>query len=455
MGESLKVRNSGFLRFSTVQGEYFFNSLERALYRIKDIRQMAFTQPVTLDPRPFYLPKADSIESILSKDLSQLVLNFTEQCNLRCKYCIYGEAYKAVRGYSNKEMKVETALKAIDYFLPRSKAEPFITFYGGEPTLRLNEIIRIIDLVRSKYPDKGVKFSVVTNATLLNEKNIEELFKRGIFIQISVDGPQDIHDFNRVFQNGGGTFDKIYSVVRHMFEKYPEYYKTHIMFELTLTPGVKIQDVRNFINSPLFENNLFKIGFLDPDDNTYVHKFCTREDQERFQEDLKALHKLFCDDLKQKGSTDRFLWALFGKRPLDIHMLLGSKPEPYIPLNGTCIPGARKLYVDVDGKFYPCEKVRERLEIGSVEEGINIRKVMSLLEKYREISEDCRFCFAKDLCRICFALIASPENELSLHRKIEFCRRERQEIESALVTYAEIMEANPGALNFLADYEFQ
>ncbi|WDC83404.1 hypothetical protein PL321_11695 [Caloramator sp. mosi_1] len=61
--------------------------------------------------------EVDCREESLKTPMSQLILVLTEQCNLRCKYCIYSEHYPNVMGYSNKSMNYETAKLAIDQYM--------------------------------------------------------------------------------------------------------------------------------------------------------------------------------------------------------------------------------------------------------------------------------------------------------------------------------------------------
>ncbi len=455
MENSSNTSKTGVFQFQTDKGCYLYSSFERALYRLTRDKDPLKFIPLAVDARPFDIPSIKSLEDILNSQLSQLVLNFTEQCNLRCKYCIYGDSYRFVRGYSDRFMEMEVAFKAVDYFLQRAKIGSFITFYGGEPLLRFKELVFLVDYVRHRYPEKEVKISIATNATLLDEARVDELVRREVFLQISLDGPSVIHDFNRVYPRGQGTFEKIYRVIQYIYDKYPDFYPTHILFEVTLTPATDLYTTWEFFKGPLFEDNLLKVGFLDPEENYYVEKFCSSEQILNFKTSVGDLLMRFVRDLEQQGKSDKFLWELFGKRLMDIHMLLGSEPGDAIPLNGTCIPGIKKLYVDVQGRFYPCEKVHERLAIGSVEKGIEIAKVAGLLKKYESISTNCRSCFAKDLCKICFAGIASTEGDLSIEKKLALCQKEKKEIEDAFVLYARLMESNPHALDFLEAYVFE
>ncbi|SFQ25623.1 uncharacterized protein SAMN02910358_01290 [Lachnospiraceae bacterium XBB1006] len=42
-------------------------------------------------------------------DVSYLLLQVTQQCNLCCPYCFYSEEYPNTRSATNKKMNIETA----------------------------------------------------------------------------------------------------------------------------------------------------------------------------------------------------------------------------------------------------------------------------------------------------------------------------------------------------------
>ena len=71
----------------------------------------------------------------------------------------------------------------------------------------------------------------------------------------------------------------------------------------------------------------------------------------------------------------QILWKhiLADKNPhMEIGKLTGLHEE-YSHPSGPCIPGVHKLFVDVLGNYYPCEKVCEESKdmiIGNVESGL-------------------------------------------------------------------------------------
>ena len=63
----------------------------------------------------FRHPETDRIEEFYKTNLNMMILQVTQNCNLRCKYCVYSGSY-VNRTHMNKRMSVETAIAAIKFF---------------------------------------------------------------------------------------------------------------------------------------------------------------------------------------------------------------------------------------------------------------------------------------------------------------------------------------------------
>ena len=57
---------------------------------------------------------ADQIDDYMKNNVHQLILQVTQNCNLRCKYCVYSGSY-VNRVHTKKRMSIETAKKAVDF----------------------------------------------------------------------------------------------------------------------------------------------------------------------------------------------------------------------------------------------------------------------------------------------------------------------------------------------------
>lgn len=146
----------------------------------------------------------------------------SEQCNLACKYCFLGNNDKHKRNsFSLENMSIETADKAIDFFIKQIKLsgmafegnKPIIIFYGGEPLMNYDVLIHIAEKV-NKLRDvepciKNLEMSMVTNGLLLTEKRAIKLKELGVSIAISVDGFTEKANSMRIDVAGNNVFNKI------------------------------------------------------------------------------------------------------------------------------------------------------------------------------------------------------------------------------------------------------
>ena len=101
-------------------------------------------------------PRTEILEHNSLQKLHQLILQVTQQCNLRCEYCAYSGIYEGNRTHSSNRMSFETAKKAIDFFLEHSteNSNVSIGFYGGEPLLEFDLIKRCVSYIKETCEGK-------------------------------------------------------------------------------------------------------------------------------------------------------------------------------------------------------------------------------------------------------------------------------------------------------------
>ena len=110
--------------------------------------------------------------------IKALCLNIAHDCNLRCKYCFADEGeYKGCR----KLMSAEIGKKAIDFVIeksgPRKNIE--VDLFGGEPLMAFDAVKEIVEYAKKqeKLHNKNIRFTMTTNATLLNDEIMDYLDK--------------------------------------------------------------------------------------------------------------------------------------------------------------------------------------------------------------------------------------------------------------------------------------
>ena len=104
---------------------------------------------------------------------------------------------------------------------------------------------------------------------------------------------------------------------------------------------------------------------------------------------------------------------------------------------GPCIPGQRRLFIDVNGGFYPCERVSETsdaMNIGNVRDGFDFEKARSLLNISQLTEKQCKNCFALRHCNLC-AKYCDNNGELSSELKLSNCKNVRFAAEDTFKNY--------------------
>lgn len=175
----------------------------------------------------------DLYKDLLLKDeapsyIKAMCLNIAHDCNLRCKYCFASEG----NYHGQKQlMSEEIGKKAIDFVLknsgPRHNIE--IDLFGGEPLMNFEVVKKIVDYAKKeeKKFNKNIRFTITTNATLLNDENMKYIDENMGNVVLSIDGRKEVNDKIRVRYDGSGTFDTILPKIKSMVnirQKGKQYY---------------------------------------------------------------------------------------------------------------------------------------------------------------------------------------------------------------------------------------
>lgn len=147
------------------------------------------------------------IEFLEERETDELQLFFVMNysCNFACSYC-YQNEYAPVKGMVTKEV--------IDAFFNYIQKEhgnrtKYITLFGGEPLLPGAAQKELVRYFVSKCNEHNIPLALVTNGyelveyiDIISRANIKE-------IQVTLDGPEHIHDARRMLHGGKPTFEKI------------------------------------------------------------------------------------------------------------------------------------------------------------------------------------------------------------------------------------------------------
>lgn len=136
----------------------------------------------------------------------RIMLLVTENCNLNCVYCYEHEKNSKIMTFDRAKEILNAQLA--DY----ESSEPVvIEVFGGEAFANFSLIRQIEEYLSQNYSHLQIFYETTTNGTLVHgevQKWLAE-HKDQFFIALSLDGTQDMHDRNRKFANGKGSFTNI------------------------------------------------------------------------------------------------------------------------------------------------------------------------------------------------------------------------------------------------------
>lgn len=390
-------------------------------------------------PKKIRQSQSDFMEYHLNENIVQMALQVTQQCNFRCAYCAYcASDFEFQRDHSSKRMSIETALKAVDFFVARcgNQEDPVIAFYGGEPLLEFPLIQQVVQYAREKLYGKNLRFTITTNASLLTPDIAYFFMENDFMTTISLDGTSETHDRSRRFaSNGKGSFSAIRHNLESIKKQYPEFKFT---FNIVIDPRYPCDSLHEmFSQDELFRDAQLMSTLID--DHFSIEK--TIPDEAFIQQDSQYTFKSY---LAVRGVYPRESASNIAYTSLNANFSrIKTNMRPKVSLadisapGGPCITGERRLLVSAEGNLYPCERVSESsqaMNIGNLWDGFDFEKVDKILNVAQTTAEDCKNCWAFRHCTLC-GKYSDNCGELSADLRRSQCDGVRAQVEETFRDY--------------------
>lgn len=440
------------------QGNHFLLNIERMYASSIDNATAEMLTRIVQEPD---MPLPDNTEEVL-KDLDLVLLSntknisktnkvpfpiynmalfLTNACNLKCIYC-YEEGGEFI---NNNSMDEKTAFQAVDWLIANSGSikKLHLVFFGGEPLLEFSLMKKIVAYANHKAGevDKRVAFHLTTNATLLTDEVIAFLKKHNVDVIISVDGPKDIHDVQRPFAGGQGSYDAIIPKIKKLLDVIPRA-EGHAVIAEEVDPHT-VRDA------------LIDIGFSRVTTGVMSKSMFNKESElhNSASESSKVLKMLQAMELDAEAWIShtinkdcQALAELMKKEYLYdsiLQLLHHSK------LHFLCKAGLEYVAVSCGGDVYPCHRFGglDDFKLGSVFTNKLNRDIY--YKPPRTYIEQCAGCFAKYHCAggckymncVYGGSISEPSQD--------FCQLKRRELEFAAYIYSRL---NQDDLAFLQEH---
>lgn len=337
-----------------------------------------------------------SQKEIYEDEFSTLILNVSNDCNMRCKYCFANHgAYQSPKGMMNADI----ACKALDEYANKYHKIKEVKFFGGEPLMNTTTIEAVCKHTYSLYAEGVLKklprFKAITNGTILNDKVLELIDKYGLNIVFSIDGPPEVHNMARVFVNGEATFN----VIRNNFNELKKrtlgaqpcsievtYSNAHLLNGMSMADTVKYLYCEFDLEPGQVNVSLVNLSINDP---------LALPDGENCWSDFAK------DVIQRKQNGEGFLGDL--KLMGLIHRIKNHK----VSSNILCSAGNSWAAISSSGKIYPCLMFIDQNDfyMGCVSTAfLNTDTYRNISQKFsvcHKQNNPCAKCFAKQVCNRC------------------------------------------------------
>jgi uncharacterized protein len=360
--------------------------------------------------------------------IKALCLNIIHDCNLRCKYCFADEGeYHGAR----KVMSAEVGKKAIDFVIeksgPRKNIE--VDLFGGEPLMAFDAIKEIVEYakIQEKLHKKLIRFTMTTNATLLNDEIMKYMDENMGNIVLSIDGRKSVNDKVRTRIDGSGSYDRILPNIQKMVNMRDKSKAYYVRGTFTRENTDFYEDVKHMADLG------FKEISIEPVVLPNEHELSIRE------EDLPVIFeqydKLYADMLQRHKDGTDFKFYHF-------NIDLQGGPCVYKRISG-CGAGHEYVAITPDGDIYPCHQFvgNEDFLMGDIYKGISNEKMVQQFKTAHIYNKPkCNDCWAKFYCSGgCQANNFNFNGDMNVPYEIG-CQMQKKRIECAIALKAKTTE---------------
>lgn len=348
--------------------------------------------------------------------LRHLVFEVTDACNLQCKYCAYAEMYEGYEQRNNTKMSFAKVKLVIDYLQEIWEKNNYhnmekhvcISFYGGEPLLNMDLIKATIDYAEKlPYTGRVFNYSMTTNALLL-ERYMDYLVEKDFSLLISLDGDEQGQSY-RTDHIGNNSFKKVYRNINLLKEKYPNFWQNNVNFNAVIHNRNGVERTSEF-----YRNHIGKTPIISA-----INPVGVREDKQ------EEFYRIYCDiseKIIQSSQCDLIEYELFTKAPRvasvinyihnysdnfyrNYSSLVINKNKLFRYTTGTCLPFLKKMFVTVNGKILPCERIAHDYAMGQVTDTEVLLNYELIAEQHNRYTsrylKQCKHCAISRHCRIC------------------------------------------------------
>jgi uncharacterized protein len=328
------------------------------------------------------------------------IIVVSKNCNVGCIYCQASSLVSSVENIKkNGNMDKKTARKVVDFIFNTPNKNIGIEFQGGEPLVNWEVVKFITEYVREKEKEtkKKVSITLVSNFTLMTRGKLNFLTKNNVSFCTSLDGPEIIHNKNRILKSKNN-----YKTVIGWIKKIKkEGNKAEAVLTVTKhSLGYFKEIINEYINLGMREIHLRPLSRLGNADKNWKEIGYSTEEFIDFWE--KSMDYIIAMNIEKISFSE------MGSRIM-LRKIINNKDSGYTELSSPCGAVLGQLLYDYDGKIYTCDEGRmtktDDFLLGNAEDNycdiITSTKTRAILASSCLENLFCDYCVYGSYCGVC------------------------------------------------------
>lgn len=331
----------------------------------------------------------------------------TLRCNHKCLYC---HASAGPEKNKDLDMSIDLAKDVVDAIFKSNNPNLNIEFQGGEPLLNWEVVKFIVEYGREKekIDKKNVQLSLVSNFSLMDDKKLNFLLKNKVSLSTSLDGPDIIHNKNRLFLDGN-SHENVTKWLKKATRLYKKNCETFLPGALTTITKYTLPHHKELIDEymslglpNIYLRNLNPFGFAR---RTWQQIGYTSEEFIEFYK--KSMEYIISLNLEGKKIREQLATTFLMK-------ILTDRDPNHMDYRSPCGAGIGQVAYNYDGDVYTCDEGRmfgrvgdDSFKMGNLRENSHKEIMESEVVKSMCLAScldtipGCNECAYKPYCGVC------------------------------------------------------
>lgn len=229
-------------------------------------------------------------------------------------------------------------------------------WHGNEPLIvGIEFFIEAVKYQKDLLPNNSFKNGIQTNGLLLNEETVAFLKEENFDVGISIDGPEDVHDQNRTFLGGKGSFSQVSKAINRCRDLDLQFGAIAVLSNSSLNHLQDIYEYFRDINTDWKFNPISPVKALNLDN--YIDLSISPKE---FGEASSYLFDLWYTDPERTNT----IWTF----EQIVHNILFHGKR--VPAGCNFIDSCQSCFISIesDGSIFPCSRLQgiETLYLGNI-----------------------------------------------------------------------------------------